>query len=88
MKKRSDSTIQSSRRLSKKETKKQLIDSLVYDDKINTEDLNMRVNRVEDYEEAMNIIKEYEDIIKKNKKNIIFFAYQRDEIYRKFKENR
>ena len=33
-------------------------------------------------------MKEYEDIIKTNKKNIIFFAYQQDEVFRKFKENR
>ena len=33
-------------------------------------------------------MKEYEDIIKTNKKNIIFFAYQQDEVFRKCKENR
>ena len=33
-------------------------------------------------------IKEYEDIIKKNKKNIIFFAYQQGKVFRKFKKNR
>ena len=43
---------------------------------------------MEGYEKAMTIIKECEDIIKTNKKNIIFFAYQQDRIYRKFKENR
>ena len=33
---------------------------------------------MESCEEAMDIIKEYEDIIKTNKKNIFFFAYQQD----------
>ena len=33
-------------------------------------------------------MKEYKDIIKTNKKNIIFFAYQQDEVFRKFKQNR
>ena len=42
---------------------------------INSEDLNARAKRVEGFEEAMNIIKEYEHIIKTNKKTIIFFAY-------------
>ena len=42
---------------------------------------------MEDYEEAMNIIKEYQDIIKINKKNIIFFAYQQGKVFRRFKEN-
>ena len=41
---------------------------------------------MEDYQEAMNIIKG-EDIIKTNKKNIIRFVYQQSEVLRKFKEN-
>ena len=36
----------------------------------------------------MNIIKEYEDIIQTNKKNVIFFAYQQGKNYRQFQENR
>ena len=75
MKKESDSTKQSLRRLSKEEIIKQLIDSLVYNENVNKEDLNARANRVEDYAKAMNILKEYEYIIKTNKKNIISFAY-------------
>ena len=43
---------------------------------------------MEGYEEAMTIIKECEDIIKTNKKNIIFFAYQQGKVFRKFQENR
>ena len=75
MKKESGSTKQSSRRLSKEEIIKQLIDSLVYNENVNKEDLNARANRVEDYAKAMNILKEYEYIIKTNKKIIISFAY-------------
>ena len=87
MKKDSDSTKQSSR-LSKEEIKKRLIDSFVYNENINTKDLNELEDRVEGYEEAMIIIKEYEDIIKTSKMNIIFFAYQQGKVFRKFKENR
>ena len=43
---------------------------------------------MKDNDEAMNIIKEYEDRIKTNKKNITFFAYQQGKVFRKFKENR
>ena len=68
MKKDSNSTKQSSRRLSKEEIKKWLIESLVYNNNINTEDLNARADRVEGYEETTSIIKEYEDIIKANRK--------------------
>ena len=87
MKKDSDSTKQSSR-LSKEEIKKRLIDSFVYNENINTKDLNELEDRVEGYKEAMIIIKEYEDIIKTSKMNIIFFAYQQGKVFRKFKENR
>ena len=62
---------QSSRRLSKEEIKKELNDSLVYNENIDREDLNEQANIMESYEEAMDIIKEYKDIIKTNKKNII-----------------
>ena len=72
----SGSTKESSRRLSKEDIKKRIMESLVYNESINTEDLNERAYKAESYEEVMVIIKEYEDTIKTNKKNLIFFAYQ------------
>ena len=44
---------------SKEEIKKRSIDSLVCNENINTEDLNERADKVKDYEEAINITKEY-----------------------------
>ena len=73
-----DRTKQASRRLIKEEIKKQLLDSIVYNKNINTEDLNEWGNRVE----------EYEDIIKTNKRNIIFFADQQGKGFTKFKQSR
>ena len=64
------------------------MDLLIYKENIDTEDLNEGANIVESYEEGVDYIKEYKDIIKINKKSIIFFAYQQDEVFRKFKENR
>ena len=63
------------------------MDSLVYNENINTEDLNECAVRVEGYEKAVNIVKEYEDIIKTDKKNIIYFAYQQGKVFRTFKKN-
>ena len=63
LKKRSDSSKQSSIRFSKEEIKKRLIDSLVYNENIDKEDLNVRANGVEDHQEAMNVIKEYKDVL-------------------------
>ena len=79
---------QSSRRLSKEEIKKTFMESLVYNENIDTEDLSERANIVESCEEAMDVIKKYEDIIETNKKSIIFFAYQQGNVIRKFRENR
>ena len=69
---------QPSRRFIKEEIKKRLMDSLVHNENIDTEDLNERANivEVESYGKAMDIINEYKDIVKENRKNIIFFAYQ------------
>ena len=49
------------------------MEPLDYNENIDTQDLNERANIVESYEEVMDIIKEYQDIIKTNAKKIIFF---------------
>ena len=64
------------------------MDSLVYNENIDTEDLNEWANIVESSEEAMDIIKEYKYIIKTNKKNIIFYAYQQGKVFVKCNENK
>ena len=49
----------------------------------------MHADRVNGCQEALNIIKECEDIIIiTNRKNIICFAYQQGKVLKKFKENR
>ena len=68
------------------------MDSLVYNENINTEDLNECAVRVEGYEKAVNIIKEYEDIIKTNKKNISFRTFKENtrfkSLVKKFKKSK
>ena len=61
------------------------MDSLAYNENINTDDLNKRVNRVDSYEEVMDIIKKHEDIIETNKKKVIFVEYQQGKVFRKVK---
>ena len=78
--------VKQSRRLNKEQIKKQLLDFFVYDD-INKEDLSARADAIKDYEEAMETIKECENIIKTNKKKIIGFAYEQGKIFKKFKED-
>ena len=61
------------------------MDSLAYNENISTDDWNKRVNRVDIYEEVMDIIKKHEDIIETNKKNVIFVEYQQGKVFRKVK---
>ena len=86
MKKHSNA-IKQSRRINKEEIKKQLLDSFAYDD-INKEDLSVRADTVKDYQEAMKIIKKWENIIKTNKKKIISFAYEQGKSFKKIKEDK
>ena len=85
--KKHPNAVKQSRRFNKEKIKKQLLDSLVYDENINNEDLSARVDTVIDYQEAMKIIKGCENIIKMNKKKIICFAYEHGKIFKKFKED-
>ena len=56
------------KRLSKEETKKQLLDSMVIDEVVESDDLNKEDEETQDPEKAAEIIKQYEDIIKMKKK--------------------
>ena len=88
MKKRSFNTKQLSRRLVKEQIKQQLIDSLGYNENIDKEELITSADRVKNCQEALKIIKEYEDIVKTSKRNIICFVCRQNKVFRKFKENR
>ena len=59
------------KRLLKEEIKKQLLDSMVIDEVAEFENLNKETEEVHDPEEAAEIIKRYEDVIKTKKKEII-----------------
>ena len=63
------------KRLSKEEIKKQLLDSMIIDEVAEFENLNKEAEEVQDPEEAAEIIKRYEDVIKTKKKGIINAAY-------------
>ena len=70
----------------KEQIKHQLKDSLGYNENVDKEELIMNADIVKDCQEALNIIKEYEGVIKTNKRNIICFSYQ--QVFKKFKENK
>ena len=66
------------KRLSKEEIKKQLLDSMI---------VNKVVQEPKEPEEAAKVIKQYQDIIKTKKKGIISIAYYQGKIFKRFKEN-
>ena len=55
------------KRLSKKEIKRKLLDSIIIDKVLECEDLNKQAEEVQDLKRAADIIKRFEDIIIKNK---------------------
>ena len=58
------------KRLSKEEIKKQLLDSMIIDENLEFEDLNKEAEEIQDPEKAAEIIKRYEDIIKRKIKGL------------------
>ena len=73
------------KRLSKEETKKQLLDSMVIDKVVESDDLNKEAEETPVSEKAAEIIKRYEDTIKTKKKGIINVAFYQGQIFKRFK---
>ena len=68
--------------MSDEEIKKRLIDSIVNNDIIETKELNEKTDKLEKREDAAVVIKQYEDIIRTKKKNIISIAYYRGKVFK------
>ena len=58
------------KRLSKEEIKKQLLDSMIIDEVVEFDDLNKEAEEIQDLEKPAEIIKRYEDIIKTKRKGL------------------
>ena len=74
------------KRLSHEELKKQLIESMVNNDMVETEELNKKAEEVKKPEDAAAVIKQYEGIIRTKKKGIISIAYHQGKVFKKFKD--
>ena len=66
--------------------KKQLLDSMDINNASEIEELNKRAERVEKPEDAADIIREYEEILRAKKKGIIVVAFYQGKIFKRFKE--
>ena len=63
-----------------------MIDSIVYNDITETQELNEKADKVEKPEDAAAVIKQYEDILRTKKKNIISIAYHQGKVFKRFKD--
>ena len=74
------------KQLSKNEIKKQLLESIIINEVVESEELNKEAEEIKEPEKAAKIIKQYEDIIKTKKKGIISIAYYQGKVFKRFKE--
>ena len=74
------------KRLSQEEIKKQLLESIVINEVMESEELNKQAEEVQDTEEAAKVIQKYENIIRTKKKGIISIAYHQGKVFKKFKD--
>ena len=74
------------KRLSKEEIKKQLLDLMIIDEVVEFQDLNEEAEEIQDPIKAAEIIKRYEDIIKTKNKDIINVAYHQGKVFERFKQ--
>ena len=72
--------------LSKEKIKKQLLESIIINEVVESEELNKEAGEMQEPEKAAKIIKQYEDIIKTKKKGIISIAYYQGKVFKRFKE--
>ena len=79
--------VKQTKRLNKEEIKPLLIDSLVNNDAIERKELNEKAEKVENPEDAADVIKECEEIHRTKRKGIISIAYHQGKVISRFREN-
>ena len=72
--------------LNKDEIKKHSIESITINNVIEIDDLNELAEKVEKPEDAANMIKQYEEILRTKRKGIISVAYHQGKVFSRFRE--
>ena len=72
--------------LSQDEIKKQLLESIIINEAVESEEFNKEVDEVQDPKKVAKVIQEYENIIKTKKKGIVSIVYHQGKIFKKFKD--
>ena len=70
----------------KKRNKNQLLESVIRNEVVESEELNKGAKEIQEPEEAAEVIKQCEYIIKRKKKGIISIAYYQGKVFKRFKE--
>ena len=68
------------KRLKKDEIKEQSLNSIIDIEKVETEELNEQADKVENFEDTVIIVKEYEDIIRTKKKTSMHCLSSRESV--------
>ena len=74
-------------RKSKGEMTEDLEDSIINSDWNENKELEEKASKVKINEDAAAVIREFKEIIKSKKRNIVYLAYQQGKVFIKFKEN-
>ena len=78
--------VKKTKRLAHDEIKKQLIESMVVNDVIESDELNKQADEVQKPEDTTDLIKQYEGIIRTKKKGIINIAFHQRYVFKKFND--
>ena len=70
------------KRLNKDEIKKQLIESITINNAVEIEKLNEQAEKVEKPEDAADLIKQYEEILRTKRKSIISVAFYQGKVFK------
>ena len=63
-----------------------MLDSVIINEVVESEELNKKAEEIQESEEAAEVIKQYEYIIKTKEKGIINIAYYQGNVFKRFKE--
>ena len=78
--------VKKTKRLNQEEIKKELVNSLVNKKEVETEELNEQAGIVDNPEDAADLIKKYEEILKTERQGIISVAYHQGKVFSWFRE--
>ena len=76
------------KRLSKDKIKKQLLESMIINEVVESEELNKEAEEIQQPEEAAKVIEQYEDILKTKKKGIMRIAHYQGNIFKALRKNK